>query len=97
MKIDGRIINKGVNYVKEDVPIEEFADFVRFMRKSIGLSQEKFGDAVGVTTASVCRWEKGVRKPKELYEVIENIRYVVKERIRKRRLFVKERIRKRAV
>lgn len=70
--------------MKEEITSEEFADFVRFMRQSTGLSQKKFGDAVGVTSTAIGHWELGKHYPRDMHKVINNIRHVVKERIKKR-------------
>lgn len=71
--------------MKEEITIEEFADFVKFMRQSTGLSQLKFGDAVGVSGTLICKWEKAIHYPRDMYKIVENIRHVVKGRIRKNR------------
>lgn len=38
-------------------------DQIKSLRKSLGQSQQKFGKRLGVTQASVCRWELGYEKP----------------------------------
>lgn len=37
---------------------------VRFLRKEIGLSQRRLGEALGVTEQAVAKWEKTGRTPK---------------------------------
>ena len=70
---------------KDAITNEEFSEFVRFMRKSTGLSQTVFADAIGVSFASIQRWEQGKKFPEDKYLVIQNIRHVVKQRIKSKR------------
>lgn len=37
------------------------------LRKSLGMTQAKFAEAIGGTVTSVSRWETGVTKPSRLY------------------------------
>jgi transcriptional regulator with XRE-family HTH domain len=37
----------------------------RLIRESHGLSQEVVAQAVGVTRATLCRWELGLREPRD--------------------------------
>jgi DNA-binding transcriptional regulator YiaG len=37
-----------------------------FIRKQLGLSQERFGQKLGVSRATIVNWEKGDRKPSPL-------------------------------
>ncbi|MCM3651311.1 helix-turn-helix domain-containing protein [Metabacillus litoralis] len=61
---------------------EEFADFVRFMRQSINLSQKDFADALGVSNTTVSKWEQAYFMPHRAKLIIKNIRTVVKSRIK---------------
>ena len=36
---------------------------IKRIRKKLGLTQRELGDLVGVTTAAVCNWERGLTKP----------------------------------
>lgn len=40
-------------------------DRIKLLRNTLGLSQEAFGEKIGVTKASVSRLEKGERNPSE--------------------------------
>lgn len=40
-----------------------FGENLRTLRQSLGLSQFRFADKIGVTQASVSAWELGVREP----------------------------------
>ncbi|HLK09760.1 MAG TPA: helix-turn-helix domain-containing protein [Candidatus Binatia bacterium] len=39
---------------------------IKALRERLGLSQEDFAHAVGVTTSTVNRWEKGWSRPTKL-------------------------------
>ncbi|MCV9886256.1 helix-turn-helix domain-containing protein [Metabacillus halosaccharovorans] len=71
---------------KEEITIEEFSEFVRNMRKSTGLSQTEFANAIGVSFASIQRWEQKKKYPNDIYSVLQNIRDVVKQKIKSKRL-----------
>ncbi len=43
------------------------AEEIKALRIRLGLSQEKFGAEVGVSTQTVCHWETGKHKPKAEY------------------------------
>jgi DNA-binding transcriptional regulator YiaG len=42
---------------------KKMADYCTGIRLALGMSQEQFAAALGVTHAAVCRWEKGVHGP----------------------------------
>lgn len=71
--------------MEEKLTKQEFADFVRFMRQSIGLSQLDFADDVGVSIHAVKRWESAKALPKLIHLVIKDIRDAVKLRIKEKR------------
>ena len=48
-----------------DVP-KNFSQFVRKLRRSLGLTQEQFAVKVGVTFSTVNRWENGRGTPSPL-------------------------------
>jgi transcriptional regulator with XRE-family HTH domain len=59
--------------------MKEYGDYFRFMRKSIGYSQKKMAEKVGVFYTTIYRWEKGNIVPnQDIYEIEERIRNVVK-------------------
>lgn len=43
---------------ESDVP-----SLVKFLRRELGLTQEKFANEVGVTFSTINQWENGRRKP----------------------------------
>ena len=45
---------------------ENFADQVKSVRKQLGISQEKLARKLGVSFATVNRWENGKTKPIKL-------------------------------
>lgn len=50
---------------------------VKALRQQLGLSQERFAARVGTTSGTVCRWEKGSRKPMRMAcELLEQIEAV---------------------
>jgi DNA-binding transcriptional regulator YiaG len=77
---------KGDVFMREQVTIEEFAEFIYFMRTSIGLSKRAFALALGVTPRTVINWEQSKSIPHDLYPVLTTIRNVVKLRIKNNRL-----------
>jgi transcriptional regulator with XRE-family HTH domain len=59
--------------------MQEYGEFFRSMRKSIGYSQKKMAEKVGVFYTTIYRWEKGNIVPnQDIYEIEERIRNVVK-------------------
>jgi transcriptional regulator with XRE-family HTH domain len=59
--------------------MKEYGEFFRSMRKSIGYSQKKMGDVLGVFYTTIYRWESGNIIPnQDIYEIEERIRNVVK-------------------
>ncbi|WP_299090379.1 helix-turn-helix transcriptional regulator [uncultured Metabacillus sp.] len=71
---------------KEEITCEDFAEFVYFMRNSIGYTKRTFADAIGVTRRTVINWEQGKGIPYDLYPVLTTIRNVVKLRIKNLRM-----------
>lgn len=47
----------------------EFADKVKFVREKLQLSQEKFASLLGVSFATVNRWERGRSLPTYIAQV----------------------------
>lgn len=45
---------------------ENEADKMKRLRKALGLSQRRLAEQLGVTTATVGRWECGLRQPSPL-------------------------------
>ena len=56
----------------------DFADRVKFIRKQLGLSQEKFAILLEVSFATVNRWEKGKAMPN--YRTVQKLEALCKER-----------------
>ncbi|MGN7938521.1 helix-turn-helix domain-containing protein [Metabacillus sp. 22489] len=70
----------------EEITIEEFADFVKFMRKSTGMNKKTFANALGVTVTTARAWETGQKLPRDPYNVVNTIRNVVKLRIKNKKM-----------
>jgi DNA-binding transcriptional regulator YiaG len=50
-------------------------DAVKKFRQSLGLTQEKFADEIGVSRAAVAKWEGGIYRPSRLAMIqIERLR-----------------------
>src|SRR5258706_7940324 len=60
--ISGMISFGMAKFVVEDSFVDSFE--VRVLRLILGVSQEKFAGRLGVTLATVNRWEKGLNSPK---------------------------------
>ncbi|MBM7606010.1 DNA-binding transcriptional regulator YiaG [Metabacillus crassostreae] len=72
--------------MKEQVTIEEFAEFVYFMRTSIGLTKRSFALALDVTPRTIINWEQSKSLPYDIYPVLTNIRTIVKLYIHNNRM-----------
>lgn len=72
--------------MKEGLTVEEFSDFVKFMRESTGMTRRGFAEAVGVKYNTIKNWEQAERLPRDVYPIINTIRAIVKTRIRNKRL-----------
>jgi len=60
------------------------SDVVR-LRAYLGLSQEKFARKLGVSVASVGKWERGVHKPRGLnLRALERLAKLLRRRMTKR-------------
>lgn len=68
------------NGMAKIIPEEAFVDQyeVRIVRLTLGISQERFAQRLGVSFATVNRWEKGLHAPRSA-AVISNLRRVAKE------------------
>lgn len=78
-------MNAGSEYTTEE--LNEFQDFIKFMRESINWTRKKFAEALGVSETTIYKWEtEGSFYRQDLYELETSIRSVVKEEIKKRRL-----------
>ena len=51
--------------------IIKFAENLRQLRESKGLSQKRLGELVGVNQRTISTWEKGICEPK--YEILAKI------------------------
>ena len=60
------IINDSVNYRAEAMGIKQFSDQVKAVRAVLKLSQEDLAHALGVSFATVNRWENGKTTPSKL-------------------------------
>jgi putative transcriptional regulator len=45
---------------------EKMSEFVRSLRRQLGMTQEEFAHAVGITVGTVNRWENGRFRPSKL-------------------------------
>lgn len=68
------------NGMAKIIPEETFVDQyeIRIMRRVLGISQERLAHRLGVSFATVNRWEKGLHAPRS-GAVIMNLRRVVEE------------------
>jgi SNF2 family DNA or RNA helicase len=54
-------------YVIGPKPADDYADRIRRLRGEIGLTQQAMADRLGISFATVNRWENGQTKPSRLY------------------------------
>ena len=60
--------------------MKEYGEFLRSMRKSIGLTQKQMAEKLGVFYTTVYRWESGRITPNgDIYEIVEKVREIVRE------------------
>ena len=43
--------------------LEKIGNFIASLRKEKGLTQEKLGEALGVSSKTISKWERGVNAP----------------------------------
>lgn len=62
----------------QETSTESFSEFLKASRKKLGISQEKLAQEVGVSLASIQRWESGKCEP---FSLTKNIikKYIKKE------------------
>jgi DNA-binding transcriptional regulator YiaG len=65
---------------KEVVSREEFAFYIKSMRKSIRLSRSDFGKIIEVNAHTVKQYEDGKQIPQDPYTVVTAIRQYIKSR-----------------
>lgn len=53
------------------------------IRRAAGMNLKQFGDLLGVTEATVSRWESGHRRPK--YEMMERLNDLAHKHLKSRR------------
>lgn len=63
----------------DEITKEELSDFLKFMRKSVNMTQINFAKAIGIAQNQYSRWENGQFKPRNVDAVIEKVRNLVKE------------------
>jgi len=51
-------------------PPEDFSGQVREVRRQLGLSQEELAHALGVSFATINRWENGKTKPSKMAKTV---------------------------
>jgi transcriptional regulator with XRE-family HTH domain len=56
----------------------EYSAFFKAMRKSIGFNLEQMGEALGVFRTTVSRWEKGIIPNRDIDEIVQEYRRVVR-------------------
>lgn len=69
----------------EPISREDFAEFVRNMRESLGMTQYGFAKQAGIAAETVRKWEKEASFPKNVDETLKMIRTFVKAEMHKRR------------
>lgn len=47
---------------------------IRTIRKALGMTQEQFAHAIGVTCGTVNRWEKGIKPSKLAIEKMKSLK-----------------------
>lgn len=57
----GMLANGMAKVVLEEADVDQYE--IRVMRETLGISQEKFAHRIGVSFATVNRWEKGLHVP----------------------------------
>jgi len=70
----------------EPISREDFAEFVRNMRKAARITQKRLGELLGTDQPAINRWEHGAYMPREADVVIKRIREVVRREIQLRRM-----------
>jgi len=45
---------------------ENMSDFIRHLRRQLGMTQEEFAHSLGITVGTVNRWENGRFRPSKL-------------------------------
>jgi transcriptional regulator with XRE-family HTH domain len=75
----------------DDIQKEDFAEYVKNMRNSAGLTQRSLADSLGISVATVKNYEDSSKKrmPKDQYAFIRELRavcipHIVKKRKRER-------------
>jgi DNA-binding XRE family transcriptional regulator len=59
--------------------MQEYGEFFRSMRKSIGYNLEQMANALGIFRTTYSKWEKGLIIPREdMYDLEQRFRNVVK-------------------
>ncbi|MBP3038080.1 helix-turn-helix transcriptional regulator [Bacillaceae bacterium Marseille-Q3522] len=69
----------------EELTNSDFAEFVRNMRKAAKMTQAELGEAIEITPATICRWEKRMNMPSDIDFSVAIIRDAVKRKIREQR------------
>lgn len=61
--------------------MQEYGQFFRFMRKSIGYTLDQMAKELGVFRTTLARWEKGICIPhQDIDDIEQRIRGIVKVR-----------------
>lgn len=47
--------------------MEKFSERLKELRNETGVSMKRLAEAIGVSDASVCKWENGIAEPKVTY------------------------------
>jgi ribosome-binding protein aMBF1 (putative translation factor) len=63
----------------------ELADFIRFQRTSVGWSRERLAVEIGVSPATIKRYEKGKTYPEDARIVCDKVREAVRREHKARR------------
>lgn len=65
--------------------MNEFSDFVKYMRRAAGLSTKQLANKLGYSKSTICNYESGYKIPKDTTEFEFRLREIVKEEIKRKR------------
>lgn len=65
--------------------MNEFGDFIKFNRKSLGMTAKEFAKLVGCATSTITNYEYGIKVPKDTSPFETRVRHCVKREIKRRR------------
>ena len=71
------VMTSQVVQLRRPVPVWTFADRVRKARRSTGMTQAAFAQALGVGDKAYAAWESGANEPEHLHLIAERLETVV--------------------